>query len=141
MWMILDLLLIKLLMGSDRVPNNFTERRAKYPKLYVDDYLFITYVGDFFLDYGPFFASIILLVISYFMIRGTTVRKKRILFHQLMLLEILVFTIPIGIIKLFQYSEIRGNVSLLFDLMLCVLFYLDYSNKSRRQVNFVKNKD
>lgn len=128
--------LVKLLMGSDRVPNNFMERRAKYPKLYVDDYLFITYVGDFFLDYGPFFASIFLLVMSYFMIRGTTVRNKQILFHQLMLLEILVFTIPIGTIKLFQYSEIRGNVSLLFDLMLCVLFYIDYTHKFRRKANY-----
>ena len=126
--------LIKVLMGCDNVPHNFVERRAKYPRLYVDDYYFISYVGDFFLDYGPFFAPIILLMLSFFMARATLVRKGRILFHQLMLLEILTYAIPIGIIKLFQYSEIRGNVSLLVDLMLSVLFYIDYSQRSKKVV-------
>jgi len=123
----------KVLVGCDNIPNNFMQRRAKYPHLYIDDGVFISYVGDFFLDFGPWIAIVILLLFSYYFQSRTKPRDGRICFHQLFLMEILICIITIGIIKLWPYSEIVGNIRLLFDLFFVYLFKRDYQNQLSKQ--------
>jgi oligosaccharide repeat unit polymerase len=127
--------LIKYIAGCDNVPNNFMQRRYKYPKLYIDDGFFISYIGDFFLDFGPWNAIFLLLLLSYMFQRGTKIRNSKICFYQLFLLEILICIITIGIIKLWPYSEIVGNIRFLFDLFFVCLFKLDYDKQKANKID------
>lgn len=124
----------KLVMGFDNIPNNFIERRAKYPSLKINDECFISYIGDFFLDFGPFWASLILLIFATYINRITRIRNRVILFHQLIIYEVLIAIITPGIFKLFPYSEIPGNVKLLFDFFLCAVFYHDYMLHKKKKI-------
>ena len=56
--------IFKKLLLFDDVPDNFIERRVKYPYLYINDEVFITFVGDFCLDFGPFVTLLLFLFFS-----------------------------------------------------------------------------
>ena len=82
---------------------NYVERREIYSKLKINDEVFSTFVGDFTIDFGPFFAVIIFIVFNFFVIysfQRNKTNNNKIKLHQLLLLY---FTVCI--------SAQGGNVS------------------------------
>ena len=116
----------KKLIGFENVPNNFWERRNKYPNLYVDDELFIGYIGDFTLDFGPFVAPIILLFFSLLVYSCTRIYNSKFYFHQFIVLHFLMTVCMIGGLKLYPYSDLGGNLQLIVYFLAYLLFKLDY---------------
>jgi oligosaccharide repeat unit polymerase len=126
----------KRILGFENVPNNFWERRDKYPNLSVNDEAFIGFVGDFALDFGPFITPVILGLFSLFVFLVTKIRKGVILFHQLILLHFLITVCMLGGLKLYPYSDLGGNLQLIFYFLAFIFFRIDYEFKKNRLIKF-----
>lgn len=105
--------LFKQMLGFDNVPNNFMQRRAKYPQLYVNDEVFISYIGDFTLDFGPIIAAVIFVWFSVWATRKMNVTHGTIKFHQLVLLHFILTMCMQGGIFLFSFGDIAGNLKIM----------------------------
>ncbi len=125
--------LFKRMLGFDNVPHNFWERRQKYPKLKINDEVFITFVGDFTLDFGPFVAPLIFLLFTLFILNKTRIRNGKILFHQLILVHFVMCVCMIGGMKLFSFSDVGGNLQLIVYFVAFICFRLDYDIRMRRK--------
>lgn len=116
--------IFKKILGFENVPDNFIERRFKYPRLYINDEVFIGYIGDFVLDFGPIFAAIIIICFSLLFLKGTKSKNGEIKFHQLIL-----FHLGLSICSqggaLFPFAD-GGNLALLVYMFLYFIFYFDY---------------
>lgn len=117
--------MFKRMLGFDNVPHNFFERRAKYNNLKINDEVFIGFVGDFTLDYGPYIASLLFLSFTFFVLKNTVVRNGRILFHQLILLHFVMCICIQGGMKLFSFSDL-SNLRIITVFLAYILFRLDY---------------
>ena len=115
--------LFKKILGFQNVPNNFWERRWKYPNLRINDESFITFVGDFVLDFGPLMASIILCIISIYVQRKTRVKKGKIYFHQLIILHFLICLCMEGGMSLYSFSDSNNMVILVYVIMYIIFKY------------------
>lgn len=124
----------KRLLGFENVPNNFWERRNKYPNLIVNDEVFIGFVGDFTLDFGPYITPIIFIVFSILVYLITKVRDGVMLFHQLILLHFLMTVCMLGGLKLYPYSDLGGNLQLILYFIAFIFFKLDYDSKQTQAV-------
>lgn len=125
--------LFKRMLGFDNVPHNFWERRQKYPKLKINDEVFITFVGDFTLDFGPFVAPLIFILFTLFILNKTRIRNGRILFHQLILVQFVMNVCMLGGMKLYSFSDVSGNLSLIVYFVAFICFRLDYDSSLRRK--------
>lgn len=123
----------KILMGFDNVPVNFVQRRQKYPRLYINDEAFCTYVGDFTIDFGPIMGGLILVFISLFLTARLKIYNREIKFYQLIILGTLAGMISQGYLKLFPFSGVTGNLSIIFIFILCLVFKQDYVNQLKRK--------
>jgi oligosaccharide repeat unit polymerase len=109
--------LVKVLLGMPTA-SNFMERRDIYHYLKVDDSIFSTFVGDFTIDYGPFFAFIILSLIA--LLFSKALKSKSYHFgHLLLLMTLFNIVITYG---LFRYAGIGGNLFLLFAVCIYFIF-------------------
>jgi oligosaccharide repeat unit polymerase len=124
----------KRMLGFENIPNNFWERRNKYPNLIVTDEFFIGFVGDFTLDFGPYLTPIIIIVFSTLVYFITKVRGGIMLFHQLILLHFLMTVCMLGGLKLYPYSDLGGNLQLILYFMAFIFFKLDYDSKQNKAV-------
>ena len=124
----------KKMLGFEKVPNNFWERRFKYPNLKINDEVFIGFVGDFTLDFGPFITPFIFIFFIIFILKKTIVRNNVIYFHQLILLHFLMSICMIGGMKLYPFSFFVGNLQLIVYFIAYFLFKFSHLN------NNVKNK-
>lgn len=126
--------LFKRILGFENVPKNFFERRAKYPRLKMNDETFSTYVGDFAIDYGPFFGAIILLLLSVSIVSATRPRGRPLGFHQLILIHFMLYMVTLGGLKLFPYAD-GGNLKIMVCLLCYFIFKMDYykANKYVKQ--------
>lgn len=129
--------LFKRAMGFFDVPSNFLERRAKYPYLKVNDEVFITYVGDIAIDYGPIAAFVIIVLLSVIITNSISVRHGCYHFHQLLLVHFVLYMCTIGGVKLFPYSDVGGNLKIIVFIL--VYTYLVILNNSKRQGVIVIN--
>ena len=102
----------KEILGFDNVPKNFWERRDKYPNLTINDEVFISFVGDFTLDFGPIVTLLFFLIISIIIYRIACLRNSVLYFHHLILIHLLIYVCSIGSLKLFPFSDISGNLKL-----------------------------
>jgi oligosaccharide repeat unit polymerase len=125
--------LFKRMLGINNVPNNFWERRQKYPNLKINDEVFITFVGDFTLDFGPFVAPLIFILFTLFILHETRIRNGRILFHQLILVHFVMNACMVGGLKLYSFSDVGGNLSLIVYFVAFICFRLDYDNSLQRK--------
>ena len=123
--------LFKKILGFENVPNNFWERRWKYPNLRINDESFITYAGDFVLDFGPVVAAVILCGISLFVQRKTRVRNGQIYFHQLILLHFLMCLCMEGGMSLYSFADSSNMVIIVYAFMY-LLFKYEYLERRRR---------
>lgn len=122
--------LFKKILQFDNVPNNYFERRAKYPHLYINDEVFVTYVGDFCIDFGPFAAFLIIAFFSLWIRKLTLSSNAEYPFHKLILLQ---FTLSIFVQggALFPYAD-TGNLVIIMTILLYLFFYFLYSGKLAR---------
>ena len=111
--------LIRLLFGLD-ITGNYVNRRMVYSNMLLDDSQFSTFVGEFALDFGPIWGFVILLLFSTLLYQGVK-HKYRFGFSNILIL-LLVFKIVIGGYSLFPYSEVGGNLGLLYVLFFYILF-------------------
>lgn len=115
--------LFKKILGFQNVPNNFWERRWKYPNLRINDESFITFVGDFVLDFGPLMATIILCFISFYVQRKTRVKNGKIYFYQLIILHFFICLCMEGGMSLYSFSDSNNMVILVYVFMYIIFKY------------------
>ena len=104
--------LFKQLLGFENVPKSFWERREKYHNLKINDEKFISFVGDFTLDFGPYIAPIIFVLLTLFVLRRTKIRNGEVAFHQLILLHLVMCICVQGGLKLYSFAD-TGNLQIL----------------------------
>lgn len=117
--------LFKRLVDS-KTSMNYVERREIYSKLKINDEVFSTFVGDFTIDFGPFFAVIIFIVFNFFVIysfQRNKTNNNKIKLHQLLLLYFTVCISAQGGMYLFSYSDTR-NLNII--VLALLYYYLKY---------------
>lgn len=120
--------LFKKMLGFQNVPDNYWQRRDKYPHLKMDDDVFYTFVGDFTIDYGPFIAVILFLIFTLLFLNATKVKGKRIKFHQLILVHFVMCICAQGGMTLFSFSDTAGNLQIIVVVIAYFLFKIDYQS-------------
>ena len=125
--------LFKKMLGFENVPDNFWERRSKYPNLQINDEVFIGFIGDFTLDFGPFITPFIFIFFTIFILNKTIIRNKVILFHQLILLHFVMCLCMLGGMKLYPFSDVGGNLQLIIYFLAFLFFRLVYAYSLKRQ--------
>jgi oligosaccharide repeat unit polymerase len=125
--------LFKKILGFKNVPNNFWERRSKYPNLKINDEVFIGFIGDFTLDFGPYITPLIFILFIIFILNKTIVRNKVILFHQLILLHFVMCLCMTGGMKLYPFSDVGGNLQLILYFFAFLFFKLVNAYSLKRQ--------
>lgn len=123
--------MFKDMLGFDNVPKNFWERREKYPELKINDEVFVGFVGDLVMDFGPYVAPILLLLFSLYVLRKTKVMNGTILFSQLILLHFTMCLCMLGGMKLYPFADVGGNLQLIFYVLMIITFKIDYIIKYR----------
>jgi oligosaccharide repeat unit polymerase len=118
--------LFKSILGFENVPNNFMERRQKYPNLKINDEVFYTFVGDFTIDYGPFVSVLLFIIFTLIVLNQTKIRQGRILMHQLVLLHFVLSVCILGGMKLYPFSDVGGNLQLIVYVIVFILFKIDH---------------
>ena len=124
--------MFKEILGFENVPKSFWERRLKYPNLRINDEVFIGYVGDFCLDFGPYIPPIIFILFCILFTKGTRIRNGCISFSQLLILQFLIVLGVNGGMKLFPFADLNG-----LQLIAIVLVY--YASKIKIKSNFSNN--
>ena len=122
--------LFKRMAFISNVPHNFWERRAKYPRLKINDEVFVTFAGDFLLDFGPLFGSFIIIFFSLLFLQITRARGNLIGFHKLIILHMIAIICSQGAIKLFPLSDVGGNLQIIVYILSYFAFkYLKHNVK------------
>lgn len=131
--------MFKSILGFDNVPRNFWERRIKYPNLKINDEVFIGFVGDFLLDFGPYISTLIFILFAINALYRTRIRNNTVLFHQLIFLYFIMCVCIQGGIKLYSFSDVGGNLKLIVYILVYFAFKLDFKNNMHNQnINFTK---
>lgn len=104
-------------------PKNYVERRDKYKNLKIDDFWFVTFVGDFTLDYGPIGALLIFIVFNAWALTMIKPRDGTIKLHQLLLVYFTLCICIQGGMTLFSYSDTGNLIIIIFALLYAWLRY------------------
>lgn len=129
--------LVKRVLGL-RTSTNPADGRLMYSHLKIDNSRFYTFVGDFTLDYGPFWGFIILMLMTIFFrshLRLTNMGEYK--FNQIILLTVL-YQICVQGFSLFPYSFWMANIKLLFVILLYFLLGSNKRIRLRRMSNIQK---
>ena len=94
--------------------------------LELDDSQFSFFVGDFVLDFGPFYAFLLIVVFSWCFCRSASVKKYDL--GDILLFSFL-FRICVNGFTLFPYAEFAGNLRILYILFF--VFVFKYFTKKR----------
>ena len=113
----------------DNVPKNFVERRMKYPHMKISDETYSTYVGDIVLDYGPFLAPVLFIIVSLLVSKSLRRVGDVIPFHKLLLIYFVSCVMMQGSFYLFPYSDVGGNLALVAYFIMYMVFRYDYKQK------------
>lgn len=114
--------LFKRMLFFNNVPKNFFERRTKYPHLYVNDEVFITYVGDIAIDFGPIICFLLFLLYFIVFPRATCQTNGVLTFDKIILLHFVVYLVVNGSLKLFPFSDVGGNLKLIVYVLLYFIY-------------------
>lgn len=106
-------------------PVNYYQRRLKYSNLKIDDYYFYTYVGDFTIDYGPFWAMVIFVVFTALFLWLTKIRDNKLAFHQLIVIYFVLCVCCQGVLCLFSFSDTDG-LKIITTILTYIYFKFDY---------------
>lgn len=102
-------------------PKNYVERRAKYPQLLSDDNIFTTFVGDFFLDFGPYIGILIILLFNMWVLWELTGHDSCWQLRHMLLLYIVLCINIQGGMGLYTFAD-TGGLKLI--VMFGLYFYL-----------------
>lgn len=105
--------LFKRMIGFDNVPSNYSQRRTKYSNMKIDDSHFISFVGDFVLDYGPIMAFFILLFFAFVFDNIIKCRSDCIPIYNLLAVYFLLNIVVQGSFYLFSYADVGGNLKII----------------------------
>ncbi len=119
--------LFKRMLGFDNVPTNFWDRRMKYQHLKINDEVFIGYVGDLCLDFGPIVTFIVLLILSLSVRYGSKIRNGEISFDKLLLLQFIMVMVIQGGMKLFPFAD-GGALKIIAYLLTYICLKIEYNN-------------
>lgn len=117
--------LFKQIIWSE-TPRNYLERREKYSYMKMDESTFYTFVGDFTLDYGPILSFLIFVCVFPFILIKTKIINKTVLFHQLVLIYLVVCICMQGAMSLFSFADVGGNLCLITLILIYFWFKIDY---------------
>jgi oligosaccharide repeat unit polymerase len=113
-------------------PETVNDVRFKYSHHKMDDSIFSTHVGDFVLDFGPWGAVAIFIIVSSIFYSKVKIYNKTISFHSLLIVFFVACIAMHGGMYLFFYSFMRNLLIMAFIFMYLVL-YVDLShNKNKR---------
>lgn len=121
----------KSLLGFN-VPNDIRSVRFKYRHMNIDDSKFITFVGDFVLDFGPYVALLIFSFFSLLFVYKTKSLGNSISFHRLLLVYFTLVIVLQGAMYLFNYS-FMGNWTILTFILVYFGLYFDYKAQTNRK--------
>lgn len=105
--------LVKRALGYSNVADSYIKRLNKFKRMKITEVNFVTFVGDFMLDFGFFWGNFILLILIIFY-RSALHRVKRIDFSKLCVVYMLIVTL--NGFSLYVFTDVSGNLS--FFLML-----------------------
>lgn len=94
-------------------------RRLLYPNLKVDDSQFTFFVGEFVIDFGPILAFIIISLAAYYFYKKIITNEYD--FGTILILSLAYNIVVIGF-TLFPYSEISGNLSIIYTIFWIFVF-------------------
>lgn len=97
-----------------------TEKRMKFQHLGVDNSRFYTYVGDYVLDYGPYVAFVIFVLIAVF--GGLGLRYNNGLSYGQVVLLYMLFKFCSAYYQA-AFTGTGGNIEFLFELSLSFIYY------------------
>lgn len=124
----------KRLLGFSNVPKDVNERRSRY-SLKIDDDVFYTYVGDFTLDYGPFWAVIIFIVFSVLFVKIIkTNSNETIPFYKMIPVYFVACVCMQGGMYLFSYSHM-ANYKIMTIFLVYLLFRFDHLFNRQSKTN------
>lgn len=129
--------IFKKMVGCENVPNNFWERRVKYPYLRINDEVFIGYVGDFVLDFGPT-ATVIIFIVFTVIFLGLTKQKKgtNMPINKLLILQFLMVLGIQGGMKLFPFADSSGLKIIGYLLIYwAIIFENNYLTEQKRALS------
>ena len=133
--------LFKRILGFENVPVGFWERRVKYQdKIIINDEKFISFVGDFTLDFGPYITPFIFLFLTLLVLNRTKIYKGQIAFHQLILLHLVACICVQGSMKLFTFAD-NGNLQLLLYIFLYYFFKLEWRSSQKMYIVNTQNSN
>lgn len=110
--------LIKMIFTSE-VARTYTDRLQKYSYMKVNESQFISFVGDFILDFGPILGSAILLLLWLFIY--VKLKPRKIISFNYLIILYLTIEILNGF-YLYPFVDIGGNLHLLSLLLLYFYF-------------------
>lgn len=110
--------LIRLLLGLDTA-GDYKTRRLLYPNLKIDDSQFTFFVGEFVIDFGPILAFLIISFFAVFFFKRLSSKKYDL--GTILLLSLVYNIIVVGF-TLFPYSELGGNISILYTVFWIFVF-------------------
>lgn len=108
--------LFKQMAGCENVPENFWERRLKYPFLKINDEVFIGYVGDFLLDFGPLISTIIFIIFTTYFLKKSKPKNGIATLRNYLVLQFLIVLSIQGGMKLFPFADKAGLKIIAFIL-------------------------
>lgn len=117
----------------DDTPKNYLERREKYSYMEMDESVFYTFVGDFTLDYGPYISFLIFAGFCMLITSKLKIDNQTILFHQLVLLYLVVCICMQGAMSLFPFADMGGNLTLITFILVYFWFKIDYNIQLKKE--------
>lgn len=118
--------LFKQMLGYEKVPHNFWERRQKYPKLKINDEVFIGYVGDFVLDFGPIASALIFIIFTSFFLTKTKIKNNQFYFKQLLIIQFLSVLSVQGGMKLYPFAD-NASLKIIAFILIYIFISLEKS--------------
>lgn len=120
--------LVKQICGFDNVPKDFWERRDKYPKLKINDEVFVNFIGDFVLDFGPIISFLMIILFSIITLKMTILKKRKISIAQLLILHYLMMVSIEGSFYLYPFADTAG-LKVFIYIALYLIFTIKIGHK------------
>lgn len=114
--------LFKKMLGYDNVPSDFWERRDKYSNLKINDEVFIGYIGDFLLDFGPFISTLMFILFAGFSSYFTQSKHGILKFYQLLIIQYVLVIGLQGGLRLFPFADNYGLKIIAYGLLFVYLY-------------------
>jgi oligosaccharide repeat unit polymerase len=113
-------------------PSNYAQRVKTFNKMKLNESNFSTFVGDFTLDYGPYF-TIIIFILFYFVIKKYMRFQGNVPFYKLIPIYFFIKLFASGW-TLFAYSNFGGNLKIIILIITYFYFRHDYLRQKRAKL-------